>query len=82
MALTPVEKSPAQRAPTSGTTLLAPVPLAARSWTPTSWRQALLTYYTELPDHGEQSQGDRGHEREQLGPTEFSNKDFQIWHPE
>lgn len=24
-------------------------------------------YYTELPDHGEQSQGDRGHKREQLG---------------
>lgn len=25
------------------------------------------SYYTGLPDHGEQSQGDRGHKREQLG---------------
>lgn len=40
------------------------------------------SYYTELPDHGEQSQGDRGHRREQLGPIEFSNKDFQFWHLE
>lgn len=40
------------------------------------------SYYTERPDHGELSQGDRGHQREQLGPIEFSNKDFQFWHPE
>lgn len=43
MVLTPTAQSPAQRAPTSGTALLASGPLAAGSWTPTSWRLALLT---------------------------------------
>lgn len=43
MVSTPTAQSPAQRAPTSGTALLASGPLAAGSWTSTSWRLALLT---------------------------------------
>lgn len=48
MVLTPTAQSPAQRAPTAGTALLASGPLAAGSWTSPSWRQALLTTLSSL----------------------------------
>lgn len=48
MVLSPAARSAAWRAPTSGTALLASGPLAAASWTSTSWRQALVTTLSSL----------------------------------